>query len=127
MRMAIMRNSYATLLKVTGMLLVVLCALGIDVSVEKRGGDVLVQLMVVSLVGLALGGAAIALAVVLVLVRRERPAPPPLLLAFHILMPLSVGQSVATIAMYNVEANDAANASISLHVAAVTYFVFGIA
>jgi hypothetical protein len=82
---------------------VVLCALGIDVSVEKRGGDVLVQLMVVSLVGLALGGAAIALAVVLVLVRRERPAPPPLLLAFHILMPLSVGQSVATIAMYNVE------------------------
>jgi hypothetical protein len=50
----------------------VLCALGIDVSLEKRGGDVLVDLLAVSVAGLFVGGTAIWTAVLLVMKAKPR-------------------------------------------------------
>ena len=56
------RNAYITLLKINAMFILVLCGLGIDVSIEKRQGDILVALLVVSIVGTFVGGGATWLA-----------------------------------------------------------------
>ncbi|KAL4858866.1 Mitogen-activated protein kinase kinase kinase dlk-1 [Chlorella vulgaris] len=124
MRVAILRNSYATLLKVTTMLLLVLCALGIDVSLEKRGGDVLVDLLAVSVAGLFVGGTAIWTAVLLVLKAKPRTYTKKLFWGFHALMTLAFGQPIATIAIYQQTNGDVANAAISLRVSCGVYMVF---
>jgi hypothetical protein len=54
------------------MLQVVLMTLGVDVSIEKRHGDILASLMAVSIAGLLAGFAATCLAVLLVLVHKPR-------------------------------------------------------
>jgi hypothetical protein len=56
------RNAYITALKINAMFTLVLCGLGIDVSIEKRQGDIRVALLVVSIVGTFVGGAATWLA-----------------------------------------------------------------
>ena len=56
------RNAYITVLKINAMFILVLCGLGVDVSIEKRQGDVLVALLVVAAVGTLVAGSATWLA-----------------------------------------------------------------
>ncbi|KAL4428326.1 hypothetical protein ABPG75_002415 [Micractinium tetrahymenae] len=98
MRHALQRNAYVTILKITAMLLVVMSAIGVDVSVEKRG-SVYAPLMAVSLCGLAVGIGTIWVAVLITL--QPKKTSLKLLCIFHALMPICLAQPIALIVLFN--------------------------
>lgn len=120
MRHALQRNAYVTVLKITAMLLVVMSAIGVDVSVEKRG-SVYVPMMAVSLCGLLVGVVTVWVAVIITL--QPKKASLKLLCIFHALMPLCLAQPVALIILFNVGPEDFANANISLNLSCGCYIV----
>lgn len=117
-KMAFIANLFNTLVKLDFVFLVVLCALGIDISVESRD-TINVSIFVISICTffVNLGISILALLITGSHAWRKRT------FLFNLLMPISYAGPIAIIVLYMVTSNDVANASTSTIIAGCVFMV----
>lgn len=117
-RIALYANTFNTIMKLDFVFLVVLCALGINISIEGRD-QVLVPIMVVSILTFFLNG---GLSIMGILVSSS-PRWNSRLYILDCLMPLSFAGPIAIVVLYLSDPADVANAAVSTVVSGVVFML----